>query len=131
MNTIRALLLGAFAITLSSQVLAAPKLYTATVDRDGTLVSQDANWIKNITLINRKNYFATYEVSFNDGNFKTAPAFCSASSIDTSDFDRLLYGHVKLGGAATAQKVNVIALMSGKSGPSGDSAQGFQLMCIR
>lgn len=131
MNTIRALLLGACAVTISGQVMAAPKLYTATVDREGKVIHQDADWIKDVNVINQKNYFATYEVSFTDKSFKTAPAFCSASSIDTSDFDRLLYGHVKLSGAATAQKVNVIALMPGKSGPSGDSAQGFQLMCIR
>lgn len=131
MNTIRALFLGVCAVTISSQVMAAPKLYTATVDREGKVIHQDADWIKDVNVINQKNYFATYEVSFTDKSFKTAPAFCSASSIDTSDFDRLLYGHVKLSGAATVQKVNVIALMPGKSGPSGDSAQGFQLMCIR
>lgn len=131
MKTIKTLLLGVCAAALSSQALAAPQVYTATIDRDGKLIHQDVTWIKGVTLTNQKNYFATYEISFTDAQFKRAPAFCSVSAIDTSDFDRLLYGDVKLSGAATTEKVSVLALMPGKSGPSGDSSLSFQLMCIR
>jgi hypothetical protein len=131
MNTLLKTLFVSGALLMCSQAMAAPKILTASVDRDGRLVHQDAQWIKRINLINQQDYFATYEVHFTDGYFKKAPGFCSASTTDTSDFDRLLNADVKLGGAATAKKVNVLAMMPGKSGPSGDSAQSFQLMCIR
>lgn len=131
MNTLAKLLLVLWAAMLSSHALASSQIYTASVDREGNLIYQDAAWIKNVKLINQKDYFATYEISFRDEQFKKAPVFCSVSSTDTGDIDRLVYGQVKLGGAATAEKVNVLALMPAKSGPSGDSSMSFQLMCVR
>src|ERR1700712_1019209 len=131
MNAIMKLMLVAGAAVLSGHALASTQVYTATIDRAGNLVHQDASWIKDVTLKNQRNYFATYEVTFNNEQFKKAPVFCSASAIDSSNEDRLYYGHVKLGGAATAEKVNVLALFPGKSGPSGDSSMSFQLMCVR
>ena len=131
MNAIMKLILVLGATLLSSHVVAATQIHTATIDRGGNVIHQDGAWIKNVNLINQQDYFATYEVSFNDGKFEKAPAFCSASTIDTGDTDRLLYGHVKIGGAATVKKVDVLGLVPGKSGPSGDSSMSFQLMCIR
>ena len=131
MNIVMKYMLAASAVLLSGHVMAASQVYTATVDREGNLIYQDAAWIKGVKLINQKNYFATYEISFRDGQFKTGPVFCSASPTDTGDTDRLLYGQVKMGGVATAEKVNVLAMMPGKREPSGDSSMSFQLMCVR
>ncbi|RMM88840.1 hypothetical protein ALQ69_02970, partial [Pseudomonas savastanoi pv. glycinea] len=39
------------------------------------------------------------------------------------------YDHVKLGGAATTKEVNVLGLMVGKDGASGDASMSFQLAC--
>nr|WP_314578357.1 hypothetical protein [uncultured Pseudomonas sp.] len=131
MNIVMKYMLAASAVLLSGHVMAASQVYTATVDREGNLIYQDAAWIKGVKLINQKNYFATYEISFRDGQFKKGPVFCSASPTDTGDTDRLLYGQVKMGGVATAEKVNVLAMMPGKREPSGDSSMSFQLMCVR
>ncbi|CAM3159629.1 hypothetical protein BZK31_19390 [Pseudomonas floridensis] len=117
------------AMVVSAGALAEPGLHTATIDQDGVVVAESSAWIKSVNLTRQKDYFATYEVRFVNGLFKQAPAFCSVSSIDTSDYDRLLYGHAKLGGAATTEKVNVLGLMVGKSEAAGDSAMSFQLAC--
>lgn len=123
-------LLASCAMVVSVGALATPVLHTATVDQNGAVIAQSSSWIKAINLTRQKDYFANYEVRFADGLFKQAPGFCSVSSIDTSDYDRLFHGHAKLGGAATTEKVNVLGLMVGKNEPSGDSAMSFQLACI-
>lgn len=129
MNTCIKALLGSCALAASTGAVASPALHTATIDQQGRVVAQSSAWVKSVNLTNQKDYFATYEVMFMDGLFKQAPGFCSVSSIDTSDYDRLLYGHAKLGGAATTEKVNVLGLMVGKNEPAGDSAMSFQLAC--
>lgn len=125
------LIMGALLISTSASALAEPQLHTATIDQGGNVLAQSSAWVKSVNLTNQKDYFATYEVLFAEGLFKQAPGFCSVSSIDTSDYDRLLYGHAKLGGAATTEKVNVVGLMVGKSEPAGDSAMSFQLACTQ
>jgi hypothetical protein len=117
------------AMALSAGALAKPVLHTATIDQQGKIVAQSSPWIKSVSYFSEKDYFATYEVFFKEGYFKKSPGFCSVSSIDTSDHERLLYGHAKLGGAATTEKVNVLGLMVGNSGASGDSSMSFQLAC--
>ncbi|MBP0938708.1 hypothetical protein V2K54_08945 [Pseudomonas alliivorans] len=129
MNTCINALLVSCALAASTGAVASPALHTATIDQQGRVVAQSSAWVKSVNLTNQKDYFATYEVMFMDGLFKQAPGFCSVSSIDTSDYDRLLYGHAKLGGAATTEKVNVLGLMVGKNEPAGDSAMSFQLAC--
>ncbi|MBP0950080.1 hypothetical protein V2L05_06405 [Pseudomonas alliivorans] len=129
MNTCIKALLVSCALAASTGAVASPALHTATIDQQGRVVAQSSAWVKSVNLTNQKDYFATYEVMFMDGLFKQAPGFCSVSSIDTSDYDRLLYGHAKLGGAATTEKVNVLGLMVGKNEPAGDSAMSFQLAC--
>ncbi|WP_249582474.1 hypothetical protein [Pseudomonas viridiflava] len=125
------LIMGALLISTSASALAEPLLHTATIDPGGNVLAQSSAWIKAVKLTHQKDYFATYEVLFAEGLFKQAPGFCSVSSIDTSDYDRLLYGHTKLGGAATTEKVNVLGLMVGKNEPAGDSAMSFQLACTQ
>lgn len=117
------------ALLLSTHAMASSALHTATVDQDGNIVSQSPQWIKAVRFTSQKDYFATYEVTFKEGQFNEAPGFCSVSSTDTSDYERLLYGHAKLGGAATTEKLNVLGLMVGKDGASGHSSMSFQLMC--
>ncbi|MEE4622717.1 hypothetical protein V2L00_03285 [Pseudomonas alliivorans] len=129
MNTCIKALLVSCALAACTGAVASPALHTATIDQQGRVVAQSSAWVKSVNLTNQKDYFATYEVMFMDGLFKQAPGFCSVSSIDTSDYDRLLYGHAKLGGAATTEKVNVLGLMVGKNEPAGDSAMSFQLAC--
>ncbi len=123
------LLAGTTALILSAGALATPALHTATIDQHGNVVAQSSPWIRSVSYSSQKDYFATYKVLFNEGHFKKAPGFCSVSSIDTSDHERLFYGHAKLGGAATAEEVNVLGLMVGKRGASGDSSMSFQLAC--
>jgi hypothetical protein len=123
------LFVGVTAMALSASALAKPALHTATIDQQGKIVAQSSPWIKSVSYFSQKDYFATYEVFFKEGYFKKSPGFCSVSSIDTSDHERLLYGHAKLGGAATTEKVNVLGLMVGNSGASGDSSMSFQLAC--
>lgn len=123
------LLAGTTALVLSMNVMASPALHTATIDRHGNIVEQSSPWIASVDYSTQKDYFANYKVIFNEGHFKKAPGFCSVSSIDTSDHERLFYGHAKLGGAATTEQVNVLGLMVGKRGASGDSSMSFQLAC--
>ncbi|RMN93395.1 hypothetical protein ALQ51_02714 [Pseudomonas cannabina] len=123
------LFVGVTAMALSLSAFAKPALHTATIDQHGNIVAQSSPWIKSVSYATQKDYFATYKVLFNEGQFKKAPGFCSVSSIDTSDHERLFYGHAKLGGAATAEQVNVLGLMVGKRGASGDSSMSFQLAC--
>lgn len=120
---------GITALTLSVSALAKPVLHTATIDQHGNVVAQSSPWINSVSYSSQKDYFATYKVLFKEGQFKKSPGFCSVSSIDTSDHERLFYGHAKLGGAATAEEVNVLGLMVGKRGASGDSSMSFQLAC--
>ncbi|KTB55172.1 hypothetical protein AO067_17285 [Pseudomonas viridiflava ICMP 13104] len=120
---------GATAMALSAGALAKPVLHTATIDQHGNIVAQSSPWIKSVSYSSQKDYFANYKILFTEGQFKTPPGFCSVSSIDTSDHERLFYGHAKLGGAATTEKVNVLGLMVGKRGASGDSSMSFQLAC--
>ncbi|MCI3946659.1 hypothetical protein BW686_21160 [Pseudomonas syringae] len=123
------LLAGITALTLSVSALANPALHTATIDPYGNVIAQSSPWIKSVSYSTQKDYFATYKILFKEGQFKKSPGFCSVSSIDTSDHERLFYGHAKLGGAATAEGVNVLGLMVGKRGASGDSSMSFQLAC--
>ncbi|KPX41385.1 hypothetical protein RA263_24185 [Pseudomonas syringae pv. tagetis] len=123
------LLMAASVMATSVSALASTALHTATIDQHGVVVAQSSPWIKSVNYSSQNDYFATYKVLFNDGLFKQAPGFCSVSSIDTSDYERLFYGHAKLGGAATAEEVNVLGLLVGKRGASGDSSMSFQLAC--
>jgi len=125
-------MLSATAVVLFSSVLtahAATTIHTATIDKSGTIVTQSSSWIKEVKHFSQDNYFASYEVMVAPGVFKRAPAFCAVSTIDSSDNDKLLYGQVKLGKQPTAEKVNVVGLLMGNNGPSGDSSQSFQLAC--
>ncbi|QVX14725.1 hypothetical protein DB356_08415 [Pseudomonas congelans] len=123
------LLAATTALILSASAQAMPELHTATIDQHGNVVAQSSPWIKSVSYSSQKDYFATYKVFFKEGQFEKSPGFCSVSSIDTSDHERLFYGHAKLGGAATAEQVNVLGLMVGKRGASGDSSMSFQLAC--
>ncbi len=123
------LLAGTAALILSASALAMPELHTATIDQHGNVVAQSSPWIKSVSYSSQKDYFATYKVFFKEGQFEKSPGFCSVSSIDTSDHERLFYGHAKLGGAATTEQVNVLGVMVGKRGASGDSSMSFQLAC--
>ncbi|PBQ00734.1 hypothetical protein [Pseudomonas congelans] len=123
------LLAATTALILSASALAMPELHTATIDQHGNVVAQSSPWIKSVSYSSQKDYFATYKVFFKEGQFEKSPGFCSVSSIDTSDHERLFYGHAKLGGAATTEQVNVLGLMVGKRGASGDSSMSFQLAC--
>ncbi|RMM59576.1 hypothetical protein ALQ76_01022 [Pseudomonas syringae pv. atrofaciens] len=123
------LFIGTTALILSASALAKPVLHTATIDQRGNVVAQSSPWIKSVSYSSQKDYFATYKVFFKEGQFKNSPGFCSVSSIDTTDHERLFYGHAKLGGAATTEQVNVLGLMVGKRGGSGDSSMSFQLAC--
>lgn len=123
------LLAATTALILSASALAMPGLHTATIDQHGNVVAQSSPWIKSVSYSSQKDYFATYKVFFKEGQFEKSPGFCSVSSIDTSDHERLFYGHAKLGGAATTEQVNVLGLMVGKRGASGDSSMSFQLAC--
>lgn len=129
MNTGIKLLMAASVMAASVSALALPVLHTATIDQHGTVVAQSSPWIKSVSYNTQKDYFATYKVIFKEGQFEKSPGFCAVSSIDTSDHERLFYGHAKLGGAATAKEVNVLGLMVGKRGASGDSSMSFQLAC--
>ncbi|ALD99497.1 hypothetical protein [Pseudomonas syringae] len=123
------LLAGTTALILSAGALATPALHTATIDQHGNVIAQSSPWIKSVSYSSQKDYFATYKVLFKEGQFEKSPGFCSVSSIDTSDHERLFYGHAKLGGAATTEQVNVLGLMVGKRGASGDASMSFQLAC--
>ncbi|PHX44749.1 hypothetical protein AO354_08725 [Pseudomonas syringae pv. syringae] len=93
------LCIGTTALILSASALAKPVLHTATIDQHGNIVAQSSPWIKSVSYSSQKDYFATYKV------------------------------HAKLGGAATTEQVNVLGLMVGKRGASGDSSMSFQLAC--
>lgn len=63
------------------------------------------------------------------GAFQKAPKFCVASTYDNSSYEHTLYGIAKLSSKPTRSEVNVIGLMLGANGPSGDTSMSFYLVC--
>ncbi|WP_412072525.1 hypothetical protein [Pseudomonas fluorescens] len=106
-------------------------VFTASIDRAGNVLEQSPDWIADVEHNAQPNYFSDYKVKFVPGLLDRAPRFCSVSSTDVSSNDNIFYGHAKLGGAPTADKVNVLTLNVGGEGPAGDSSLSFMLMCVK
>ncbi len=110
-------------------VFAKNQIFTASIDKDGTIITQSPQWIKEVKLTAQPDYFSDYKVRFIPGTFKEKPGFCTVSVIDVSSNDHIFYGHAKLGSAPAINYVNVLTLKVGDNKPAGDSSMGFMLMC--
>ena len=121
------LFLMAGAVSASAAVKTA--LYSAYINKDGTLATQSPYWIERVEYSSQLDYATSYNVKFMPGSFKEAPKFCVVSADDKSSYEHTLYGNAKLSGKPTREEVNVIGLMLGLDGPSGDSSTSFYLVC--
>ena len=120
-----------FLITGSVSASAATKtpIYSASINKDGTLAAQSPHWIESIEYSSQPDYAASYKVKLRPGSFQKVPKFCVVSADDKSSYEHTLYGMAKLSGKPTREEVNVIGLMLGLDGPSGDSSTSFYLVC--
>ncbi|HBP49067.1 hypothetical protein GHO42_00295 [Pseudomonas sp. FSL R10-0056] len=120
-----------FLITGSVSVSAATKtpIYSASINKDGTLAAQSPHWIESIEYSSQPDYAASYKVNLMPDAFQKEPKFCVASTYDNSSYEHTLYGIAKLSSKPTRSEVNVIGLMLGANGPSGDSSMSFYLVC--
>ena len=120
-----------FLITGAIAVNAADKtsLYSAYINKDGTLATQSPYWIDRIEYSSQPDYAASYKVNLMPDAFQKEPKFCVASTYDNSSYEHTLYGIAKLSSKPTRSEVNVIGLMLGANGPSGDSSMSFYLVC--
>ena len=116
---------------VSVNAAAKTHIYTAYINKDGTLAAQSPHWIQGIEYSSQHNYAASYKVKLTPGAFQKAPKFGVVSTDDTSSYEHTLYGIAKLSGKPTREEVNVIGLMLGLGGPSGDSSRSFYLMCSK
>ncbi|KRP63449.1 hypothetical protein SAMN04490205_0950 [Pseudomonas trivialis] len=121
-------------MTLLAMGTAAPlfaknQIYTASIDKDGTIITQSPQWIKAVKLTAQPDYFSDYNVRFIPGTFEDKPRFCTVSVTDVSSNDHIFYGHAKLGSIPAINYVNVLTLKVGDNKPAGDSSMGFMLMC--
>jgi hypothetical protein len=105
--------------------------FTASISKEGKVLSQSSEWIDSVKYFSQKDWFANYEINFKPDTYKQAPAFCSASTTASAGEDDLLYGVAKLGAAPRQDRVTVITSYMGKSGPTGDSSQNFMLICFK
>lgn len=131
MKTLISLLSVFILIIGAASASAAPKypIYSASINKDGTLAAQSPHWIKDIEYSSQPNYAASYKVNLMPGAFQKAPKFCVASTYDNSSYEHTLYGVAKLSSKPTRSEVNVIGLMLGANGPSGDTSMSFYLVC--
>lgn len=131
MKTLISLLSVFILIIGAASASAAPKypIYSASINKDGTLAAQSPQWIKDIEYSSQPNYAASYKVNLMPGAFQKAPKFCVASTYDNSSYEHTLYGIAKLSSKPTRSEVNVIGLMLGANGPSGDTSMSFYLVC--
>ena len=131
MKTLISLLSVFILIIGATSASAAPKypIYSASINKDGTLAAQSPHWIKDIEYSSQPNYAASYKVNLMPGAFQKAPKFCVASTYDNSSYEHTLYGIAKLSSKPTRSEVNVIGLMLGANGPSGDTSMSFYLVC--
>lgn len=105
--------------------------FTASISKEGQVLSQSSEWIDSVKYFSQKDWFANYEINFKPDTYKEAPAFCSASTTASEGEDDLLYGIAKLGAAPRQDRVTVITSYMGKAGPSGDTSQSFMLICFK
>ena len=131
MKTLISLLSVFILIIGAASASAAPKypIYSASINKDGTLAAQSPHWIKDIEYSSQPNYAASYKVNLMPGAFQKTPKFCVASTYDNSSYEHTLYGIAKLSSKPTRSEVNVIGLMLGANGPSGDTSMSFYLVC--
>lgn len=131
MKTLISLLSVFILIIGAASASAAPKypIYSASINKDGTLAAQSPHWIKDIEYSSQPNYAASYKVNLMPGAFQKVPKFCVASTYDNSSYEHTLYGIAKLSSKPTRSEVNVIGLMLGANGPSGDTSMSFYLVC--
>ena len=104
-------------------------IYSAYINKDGTLAAQSPRWIQAVEYFSQPEYAASYKVKLMPGAFQKAPKFCVVSADDKSSYEHTLYGIAKLSGKPTREEVNVIGLMLGLDVPSGDSSTSFYLVC--
>lgn len=115
--------------SLSVQAASHPRTYTATINKDGTVLTQTPQWIATVEHTNQEDYAALYNVKLVPSAFKKAPAYCNVSTYDYSSYEHTLHGVAKLSSKPTKSEVNVIGLMLGLNQPSGDSSMSFYLVC--
>ena len=131
MKTLISLLSVIFLIMGAASVSAATKntFYSANINKDGTVAAQSPHWIKDIEYSSQPDYAASYKVNLMPGAFQKDPKFCVASTYDNSSYEHTLYGIAKLSSKPTRSEVNVIGLILGANGPSGDTSMSFYLVC--
>ncbi|WP_422396232.1 hypothetical protein [Pseudomonas trivialis] len=122
-------IMALLAMGTAAPVFAKNQIFTASIDKDGTITTQSPEWIKEVKLTAQPDYFSDYKVRFIPGIFKEKPRFCAVSVTDVSSNDHVFYGHAKLGSVPAINYVNVLTLMVGDDKPAGDSSMGFMLMC--
>ncbi|MFM9380830.1 hypothetical protein [Pseudomonas sp. UV AK001] len=110
---------------------ATARIYTATIDSDGNVLSQNPNWVSKVEHVVHQNYFANYQVEFNKRTFNKAPGYCSVSLADTRSADDIYYGQARLGAAPKQSGLSVVTQLAGKPGAWVDSSQSFMLMCVQ
>lgn len=126
------LLCSMFALMMGSiSVSAAAKghVYSATINSQGKVEAQSAQWIESVEHVSQNNYGASYKVKLVPGVFQKEPRYCQVSTYDSSTYEHALYGIAKLSSKPTREEVNVIGLMLGLDKPSGDSSMSFYLAC--
>ena len=119
------LLVGSIAVNAADKT----SLYSAYINKDGTLATQSPYWIDRIVYSSQPDYAASYKIKLRPDSFQKVPKFCVVSADDKSSYEHTLYGMAKLSGKPTREEVNVIGLMLGLDGPSGDSSTSFYLVC--
>lgn len=119
------LMVGTVTVTATEKT----SLYSAYINKDGVLESQSPDWIERVEYSSQPDYAASYKLKLMPGSFQQAPKFCMVSADDKSSYERTLYGLAKLSGKPTREEVNIIGLMLGLDGPSGDSSTSFYLVC--
>ena len=60
--------------SLSVQAASHPRTYTATINKDGTVLTQTPQWIATVEHTNQDDYAALYNVKLVPSAFKKAPA---------------------------------------------------------
>ncbi|MBK5414306.1 hypothetical protein [Pseudomonas sp. TH31] len=122
------------ALSISCTVLSAnagDAYFTASISKEGKVLSQSSEWIDSVKYSSQKDWFATYEINVKPDTYQQAPAFCSASTTASGGEDDLLHGVAKLGAAPKQDRITVITSHIGKKGPSGDTSQNFMLICFK
>lgn len=71
------------ALSISCTVLSAnagDAYFTASISKEGKVLSQSSEWIDSVKYSSQKDWFATYEINVKPDTYQQAPAFCSAST---------------------------------------------------